>query len=775
MQFPQQPGQLRILLVEDDRSQLLLLAKFLRRENFDVTTCSGLTEASDAILDNEFAVAIVDLDLNGESGLELARLLQRRKIPTRVVIHTAHSSFQSVREGLDLGIFAYVEKYADFSQLIESVHRAASHFLNEHLNAANESIVVQLKLLDAVDQGIVATDLAGNLIFWNLYASRITTVEPHDAIGKSIHAFFHFSHPAKQLITQAINNGDPWRGEGEVIMPRSARDLLAAAPTCPVHLVVSPLLDSRGQMVGAALSFRDIRIEKENATSLAHRAKLLAISADLGRSAVEVSDRETFYSTLLAKMSAGIDIICGKIEMQVSGRNQFITAAVYGCDEEDNCFRRGFAPLRVKSLNFAKVEFAPLDGGDVLTADQVSPPGHPVVSFRVAFREDSKTAGVVECVFRSPQMVSVDEIVFIQSSISLLTGVLQRDRANRLWKSLFDNASEAVLLSDDLGRYVNMNSAACEMFGYSFKDLKHKSLSDLTGGESIFERCGEMQFVRKDNTKITAEIETIKNILPGIHLSILRDVTKRKQDDNRISEQNDQLLHVQRLATVGNLAATLAHEINQPLGTISLLSGGLMLGLRENDPAATETREMLSMINREALKAGYIVNRLRKFISLNPFQLAAININDIVHETMKVLHQYCENSGARIFVDLQDHLPLLNADAIRMEQVFVNLIRNAIEAMVEIRAEDRVIRIITRSNASHIEMVISDNGPRLDDDAFGQLLQPYHSTKPEGLGMGLYISRSIVEQHNGTLEMIRLLPNGLAGSIRLPIADEIVP
>lgn len=415
--------------------------------------------------------------------------------------------------------------------------------------------------------------------------------------------------------------------------------------------------------------------------------------------------------------------------------------------------------------------------------------GNPVTraiyGFRAQFSQENEVVGCIDGVFLNGRITSDDEFDFIQSVSSLVTGVLQRDRANRLWQSLFDNALEAVMIADDQGRCVNMNDAACEMFGYSRQDLSQKTLSDLMipenpskvlgvldSDQTVRASISEIELLRKDQTTIIAEIGTIANILPGINLSILRDVTKRKQSDHIISQQNDQLSHVQRLATMGSLAAFFAHEFNQPLGTISLLSGGLILS-RENAIAKdTDLLETLELISREALKAGSIVNRLRKFISLDTFEPVAVDANHVIRETIHVLRNYFASVGVTVRMELQEDLPLVKADPIRLEQVFVNLIRNAIEAMSEVPDGGRFIDIETGADSEFIRIDFKDFGPMLTSAQFAKLLTPYYSTKPEGLGMGLCISRSIIEQHRGTLTMTQLAPSGMLGSVLLPIMSK---
>jgi len=779
-----QSSHLRLLLIEDDPAQLAILAKILRRENFDVVTCKGLKSAFKIAAIESFAVAVVDLDLNGESGLEFARSLASKRIKTRIIIHTAFSTVESMRDGLNLGVFAYVEKLSDFSQLIEYVHRAASAFLSDNLNEAKEEILLQLRLLDAVDQGIVATNLAGNLIYWNQYAETLTRVARGDAFGQSLIDLVRPAALDQQAVEQCIISGECWQGECEAQLRFYGIGINAECErrAIPVRLVLSPILDARGLVVGAVGSFRDISTEKANEQKLANRAKLLAILAELGRSAVEVDNRDLFLQNVIERLSEGFPLDFARIVLQVPGTRNVSIVASMGKLPSDG--RR--LAIDLDSLEIQNNTLALYNEGFEIWRVPGEEKGNSVTGvifgFRAPFSQENEVVGCFDGIFAGGRITSDDEFAFIQSVSSLVTGVLQRDRANRLWQSLFDNALEAVMIADDQGRCVNMNDAACEMFGYSRHDLSQKTLSDLMipgnpskamdhsgNDQAVRASISEIELVRQDQTTIIAEIGTIANILPGINISILRDVTKRKQSDHIISQQNDQLSHVQRLATMGSLAAFLAHEINQPLGTISLLSGGLILSRENLISKDVELLETLELISREALKAGSIVNRLRKFISLDSFEPVAIDPNHVIRETSNVLRNYFASVGVTVRMDLQSGMPLVKADPIRLEQVFVNLIRNAIEAMSEVPDGEKFIDIETCTDGEFIRIDFKDFGPMLTPSQFGKLLTPYYSTKPEGLGMGLCISRSIIEQHSGTLTMTQLSPCGMLGSILLPI------
>ena len=180
----------QVLLLEDDALQAAFIRKRLDLASFEVTVSQDVETGLRHSERQSFAVAIVDLDLSGQSGLDYVRGLIKLRNKTNVILHSVDTSFASVKEGLNLGVFAYVEKGRNDNQLIEYCHRAAAAYLSDNLDAANEAIAFQLRLLEAVDHGIIATDANGKVIYWNRFSEQLTGFSPFEVLGNSI-----FDHP----------------------------------------------------------------------------------------------------------------------------------------------------------------------------------------------------------------------------------------------------------------------------------------------------------------------------------------------------------------------------------------------------------------------------------------------------------------------------------------------------------------------------------------------------------------------------------------------------
>jgi C4-dicarboxylate-specific signal transduction histidine kinase len=280
----------------------------------------------------------------------------------------------------------------------------------------------------------------------------------------------------------------------------------------------------------------------------------------------------------------------------------------------------------------------------------------------------------------------------------------------------------------------------------------------------------EIELVGKDKTPIVAEVIAITNILPNTHMASFRDITEQRKLEKRISNQESQLNHLQRSETMGEMAAVLAHEINQPLGAIANYSGGLVYELKTANSDNQELCDTLNRICDESLKAGDIVNRLRKFISPVAFAMSKVSLNLIIQDTVKLLRNLLSNASVTLELDLDPKLPYVEAEPIRIQQVLVNVMKNSAEALEKNDRGDRRIKVSTKVDGAVAQILIVDNGPSMSPDDFAKIFKPYHTTKANGLGMGLCISRSIMEQHHGKLMMEPSVPNGMLTVVSLPIS-----
>lgn len=233
-------------------------------------------------------------------------------------------------------------------------------------------------------------------------------------------------------------------------------------------------------------------------------------------------------------------------------------------------------------------------------------------------------------------------------------------------------------------------------------------------------------------------------------LGITRDITEHKSSEEQSRRHQTELARVARLSTMGEMATGIAHELNQPLSAIGNFARGCIRRLRSDDITPGELIEPLEEVCEQAERAGEILRHVRDFVRKSELKMEPLDVNQIVRTVVKFTELEARQQGAIVRLDLDPVLPRVRADAIMIEQVIGNLVRNAAEAMAEACSRRREVIIRTRLiGGNAVEVEVGDTGPGIDAAVIDQVFDQFFTTKPEGVGMGLSISRSIVESHGG--------------------------
>lgn len=235
-------------------------------------------------------------------------------------------------------------------------------------------------------------------------------------------------------------------------------------------------------------------------------------------------------------------------------------------------------------------------------------------------------------------------------------------------------------------------------------------------------------------------------------LGITRDITEHKLAEEQARRHQTELARVARLSIMGEMATGIAHELNQPLSAIANFSRGCIRRLRHGSMTPAELIEPLEEVCEQAERAGDILRHVRDFVRKQEPKLRQVDINQIVRAVVKFTEHEARQHRVLILLELDRELPKIPADAIMIEQVMVNLIRNAIEAITEANPSVREIRIHTHPlGGEAVEVEIADSGPGIDGEVIDQIFDQFFTTKQDGIGMGLAISRSIIEAHGGSV------------------------
>jgi C4-dicarboxylate-specific signal transduction histidine kinase len=255
------------------------------------------------------------------------------------------------------------------------------------------------------------------------------------------------------------------------------------------------------------------------------------------------------------------------------------------------------------------------------------------------------------------------------------------------------------------------------------------------------------------------------------------DVSAAKRAEQELRQAQAELAHVARVTTLGELTASIAHEVNQPItGVVTNAAAGLRW-LATEPPNLDEVRDVLGRIVKDGGRAGDVIHRIRALIKKAPPRMAPLDINEAVLDVIALTRSELLNHNVSLQTQFAASLPLIEGDRIQLQQVILNLILNAVEAMSGVDEAARELRISTGREASDDALVtVQDFGPGLDPQSADRLFEAFYTTKPDGLGMGLPICRSIIEAHGGRLWVTANNPRGSVFQFTLPLErDDTIP
>ncbi len=274
-------------------------------------------------------------------------------------------------------------------------------------------------------------------------------------------------------------------------------------------------------------------------------------------------------------------------------------------------------------------------------------------------------------------------------------------------------------------------------------------------GKPVFDASGEFRGYRGTGTDVTAITRA-----QYAEASLRRVEAEARESEQRYRQAQLELAHANRVATMGQLTASITHEVNQPITAAVTYASAARRLLSAEPPNFREVDDVLSLIVKEGSRAGEVVGRIRALIKKAPTRKDAVEINDAILEIIAITRAEAANNSVSVRTQLAEGLPRIQGDRVQLQQVLLNLIINAIEAMRDVGEEERELLISSRNEPDGVSVEVRDSGPGLAPADIDRVFEAFYSTKPSGVGLGLSICWSIIEAHNGRLWASPNVPRG---------------
>jgi two-component system sensor kinase FixL len=375
--------------------------------------------------------------------------------------------------------------------------------------------------------------------------------------------------------------------------------------------------------------------------------------------------------------------------------------------------------------------------------------------------------------------VSVESLLVLATDLSEYRNMERALDAYALRaRTVLDTAVDGIITIDDRGVIQSFNPGAERLFGYSAREVIGQNVKMLmpamyaaehdgylrryleTGERRIIGIGREVTARHKDGTEIPIDLSVGEFVDDGRHYftGFTRDIRDRKRAELEARRRFDQLAHVARRSAMGNLAAGIAHEVNQPLTAIVALSQALLRNLRAGRTDLDAAGDVLEKISAQGQRASAVIHQVREFIGQgNPADREVCNLADLIRSVLQFLDHEIGVQQVRVRLDAEPEPVYANVNRIQIEQVLLNLVQNSIEAMAAL-ADGKVLALTLRrlvDEGGLVEVAVCDNGAGLPQEGERRIFESFFTTKPHGMGQGLSICRAIVESHGGRISAER--------------------
>jgi PAS domain S-box-containing protein len=392
----------------------------------------------------------------------------------------------------------------------------------------------------------------------------------------------------------------------------------------------------------------------------------------------------------------------------------------------------------------------------------------------------------------TPARISVLELLASQAAISLENARLYtdlREREARI-RRLVDSNIVGIVIWDFQGRIIEANQAFLDIVGYAREDLASLRWTQLTPAEwrdvddqafaelkatGTVRPC-EKEYFRKDGSRVPVLVARALfewNLDEGV--AFVLDLTERKHVEGALRDAQANLAHVVRVTTLGELAGSIAHEVNQPLAAVVANAEAGLRWLRRGTPDVDAACRSVEWIIEDGNRASEVIRRVRALANKTILEKVPLDVNDVIREVIALVRGELISHQVSLRTELAPALPAILGDRVQLQQVIINLVMNGIEAMQS--ATDRPRELVIRSRQDEKQQVlasVTDCGVGISAENADRLFNPFFTTKSTGMGMGLAICRSIMEAHGGRLWATANIPHGATFQFNLPVNAETV-
>jgi PAS domain S-box-containing protein len=750
-------GEIDVLILEDRPEDAELMLRELRQAGIAfrsrlVDSAADFAQALDRVPD----VILADYHLPQFNALEALRMVQRRGLDVPMIVVTGSISEEVAVDCMKQGASDYLLK----DRLARLGPSVASALAEKELREAKREAEAALResdarfrqLVDHIDDIFWLVSADGSEVIYVSPAYERITGRRVDDLYRRPESFLELVHPNDRPRLLGLSRSR-LAEELSGFEHRLVRDDGAIRW---LHYRCFPVCDARGRVYRLAGITSDVTQRKQAAEAL----------------------RETkeFFSTLLEHSALPIFV------MNTDHRYRLVNRAWEAATGVSRSKAIGRAPEQLFSRHVA----AQIEE----TNRRVLETGLPLV---------------VEFVFNRPGHQRVYEstkfpIRNAEGHIDAVAGVAldvtQRRRAElamreseQRFRVLSDAAFEGIVIVED-GTIIDANSRFLEMIGETLDEVRGRPLEALIPQEqraTVRRHLADHQppahqhhLLRRDGRELIVESRARRTPYQGrvVSLIAMLDITERQRAEEEARHHLAELAHVTRLSTMGELVSELAHEINQPLYAIANFAEATKTVIRgqSRQPPDEQQQELLGWIEQiavQANRAGEILRRVGRFVRKSASIRAPADINQIVDDCLKMLYVDVRLDEVEVRVVAAPNLPPVEVDRVEIEQVLVNLIRNAVEAMTESTLRPCRLTIKTSLwSPSVVEVSVRDTGPGIPLEDQPRLFEPFFTTKPGGMGMGLAISRSIIEAHHGRLWVESAPGRGTTIAFTLPAAKQ---